>query len=282
MVLFTIAVAAIESTGFPEQARATFAKTNERFVGKVPKIFMNPGKTDVLIIGSSLIQVPSVRCDDEMLMGRTRYDTAYYDYVFQYGKNRYLQSLLQNRLGTDVKLLNGAVAATTLADHYLLLKTFLEHGGSAKVALLCISPREMHDNYHPVPEKTQVYEMVGEPFSWAALKSRGFEGCLTMAYNRLNPLFGERIQIQRWVNAYELKTVYNTPFKKTKPDYKQPKNTLHDIAMWNNIYNPVNFKMYSMQVGYFEKFLQLAEEERYFCCCRRNAFAQTEHSAHSR
>lgn len=140
VLLFALAVLVAVRSGLPERARAAFAKTNERFVTKVPRIYLNPPRTDVLIIGSSLVQVPSVRCDDEMLLGRTRYDTAYYDYVFQYEKNLYLQSLLRAGLGSDIQLLNGAVAATTLADHYLLLKTFLERGGSCKVALLCISP----------------------------------------------------------------------------------------------------------------------------------------------
>lgn len=262
VLLFALAVLVAVRSGLPERARAAFAKTNERFVTKVPRIYLNPPRTDVLIIGSSLVQVPSVRCDDEMLLGRTRYDTAYYDYVFQYEKNLYLQSLLRAGLGSDIQLLNGAVAATTLADHYLLLKTFLERGGSCKVALLCISPREMHDNYHPVPEKTQVYEVVGDPFSLSALKARGVEECFSMVWKRVNPLFADRIQIQRWLTALEKRAVFSTPIDKPKPNYVQPKNTLHDIAMWNNIYNPVNFKMYSMQVGYLEKLLNLANEHK--------------------
>ena len=221
---------------------------------------MQPSTADVLIIGSSLIQVPSVRCDDEMLLGKTRYDPEYYSYIFQYDKARYLQSLLREKLGAEITALNGAVAATTVADQFLLFKSFLDHGGSTKLVMLCLSPRELHDNYHPVPEKSQVYQMIGNPFAAKAIKERGFESCLGMVWERLNPLFADRLQLQRAAANLEEQIVRGSMSQQSRPQFRKPANTLRDLEMWRNTYNPVHWDLYHSQISYLERFLSLAKE----------------------
>jgi hypothetical protein len=157
--------------------------------------------------------------------------------------------------------MNGAVAATTVADQYLLFRTFLEHGGTCKLALLCISPRELHDNFHPIPEKTQVYERLGDPFSMRALQQRGFEGCLSMAWQQMNPLFATRIQIQRAATSIGNQLAKTKTEEPQAPSFVKPKNDLRDIQMWKNTYNPVNWKLYDTQISYLERFLKLAKEK---------------------
>lgn len=250
-------VVAVQSTGLLERVQQQFAKTNERFVTKVPRIFQKPGATDVLIIGSSLIQVPAVRCDDDMRDGKTRFDPAYYDHIFQYEKAEYLRSLLSKHFGHDISCLNGAVAATNIADQYLLFKNYIENGGTCKTALLCISPRELHDNYHSVPEKTQVFDVLGNVFSPEALRERGLEGCLSVEWQRLNPLFAKRLQLQRAAASISS----NTATSVSTPDFKQPHNMLRDMKMWHDTYNPVNWKLYATERSYLEKFMQLAREK---------------------
>jgi hypothetical protein len=191
-----------------------------------------------------------------MIAGRTRYDSDYYSYIFSYSQSRYLQSLLRKRFGNSLSVLNGAVAATTVADQLLLFRTFLDHGGSCKLAILCISPRELHDNYHAIPEKSQVYEMLGNPFTISCLRSRGVEGCLTMAWKRVNPLWTNRIPVQRALTPALLRP----KLKALKPNFSPPKeNTLRDIEMWRATYNPVNWQQYAVQIDSLNELLGLAK-----------------------
>lgn len=213
---------------------------------KLPEILKSPNNADVLLLGSSLVLVPAVRCDEKLTNTPPRYDMGYYlKNIDTYDKANYFQRLLAERTGHNYSVLNAGVAAGMISDQYLIAKSYLASGKHPKLAILCIAPRDFHDNcFAPELDKTSTAK--------------------TLSTSAACELFRNRQAYQRAASNYYLRVA--GPFlgadvsrvnKVEEPDYIERPNTLKDLNGYKMMYSPVKQTNLNMQAKYFDKLLTL-------------------------
>jgi len=262
---------------------------NQNFlVSKLPEILNSTENKDVLLLGSSIVLVPAVRCDDKLNGIKTRYDRWYYrNYIDEYKKADYLQDLLSKRLGTSVTVCNAAVAASVVSDDYLIARKYLASGKRPKMAILCVAPREFLDNQRSLIDKTATYSILADFSSLPDLIAqkadfvRVFDSALGMAWT----LYRTRTDYKDFLCAWTATTTGNAltlhnanlatrgadptkgkkdvgVFTETKEVYLQPPNDLADMGGYEGMYLPVNQTQFTNQKQYFTKLLALLQTER--------------------
>jgi hypothetical protein len=213
---------------------------------KLPEILKSPSNPDVLLLGSSLVLVPAVRCDEKLAKIPSRYDAGYYlKNIDTYDKANYFQRLLSERTGHNYSVLNAGVAAGMISDQYLIAKAYLAAGKRPKLAILCVAPRDFHDNcFAPELDKTSTAK--------------------TLNTNAACELFRNRQAYQRAVNNYYLRvagpwigTDVSHLNKVDEPDYEERPNTLKDLNGYKMMYSPVQQKNLNVQGECFNKLLAL-------------------------
>lgn len=261
---------------------------NQNFlVSKLPEILNGGDNKDVLLLGSSIVLVPAVRCDDKFNGIRTRYDRWYYrNYIDEYKKADYLQDLLSKRVANKVTVCNAAVAASVISDDYLIAKKYLASGKRPKIAVLCVAPREFLDNQRSQIDKTATYSILADFSSLPDLIAqkanftRVFDSALGMAWTLYRTRTDYKDFLCAWTststgNPLTLhdagKTTHGADPTKGKKDvgvlsetevaYKQPPNNLFDVGGYEAMYLPINQGQFTNQKQYFARLLALLKEE---------------------
>lgn len=273
---------------------------NQNFlVSKLPPCMSSHQNSEVLLLGSSLVLVPSVRCDDQFHGRKTRYDRWYYRNVIdEYVKADYFQDSLSKATNRDVKVLDLAVAASMMSDQYLILKKYLASGKKPQLIVCGIAPRDFLDNMRPDPEKTPTYSILADLTCINDLldQKRSKEAICNFALGYFSDVYKNRSDYKTFLagwagrvtnhpidfytavsqlpKAGEKKpaeeadgaAMFNTlkadagVLDNSKPDYGPKQNKLNDLNEYKKIYLPVNAKLFKMQMSYLDKFLSLANE----------------------
>lgn len=262
---------------------------NQNFlVSKLPEILNSGDNKDVLLLGSSIVLVPAVRCDDKFNGIKTRYDRWYYrNYIDEYKKADYLQELLSRRVANKVTVCNAAVAASVISDDYLIARKYLATGKHPKIAVLCVAPREFLDNQRSQIDKTATYSILADFSSLPDLIAqkadfvRVFDSALGIAWT----LYRTRADYKDFLCAWTATTTGNplnlhnanlaTPgadptkgkkdtgvLAETKVVYQQPPNDLFDVGGYGAMYLPINQAQFTNQKQYFSKLLALLRTEK--------------------
>jgi hypothetical protein len=132
-------------------------------VSKLPEFINSLRNPDMLIVGSSLVLVPAVRCDDAMNHIRTRYDGWYYrNRIQEYNRSEYLQKSLSRALGQSVEIANLGVVGSMMSDHYLIFKKAVAAGKTPKLVICAVAPRDFMDNCRAEVEQTPTYKVLAD------------------------------------------------------------------------------------------------------------------------
>ena len=264
-------------------------------VSKLPEILSSRQNADLLLLGSSMILVPAVHCDDELHGTKPRFDRWYYRHHLDAYKNAdCFEKLLQDDCGKHVSVLNGAVVAAMMSDQYLIARKYLASGKRPKIVVVGVAPREFLDNQRALVEKTATYTAIADFSSLNDLF--GCNQMLPTPISKFNTAvdcamglfwyyWRSRSDYKSFVatlstkvfhhplNLYEAAT--NAGNSKTNagaslgdvfasesvdPMYVQPPNTLQDINEYKKMYWPINKKLFATQEMYFEKLLKLLQE----------------------
>ena len=270
---------------------------NQNFlVAKLPPCMSAHENPQVLLLGSSLVLVPSVRCDDDFYKRKTRYDRWYYRNVIdEYTKADFFQNELARQSGKQRNVLDLAVAASIMSDQYLILKKYLDSGKSPEMIVLGIAPRDFLDNLRQDPEKTPTYSILADLTCIKDLfeQKRSKESITNFALGYFSDVYKNRGDYKTFLTGYTARVtghpvdLYNATkeMEKTaaatasvptadliaepkndsgvldnsKPIYEARKNNLFDLKEYRRIYLPVNNQVFKTQMSYLDKFLALAQ-----------------------
>lgn len=262
-------------------------------VAKLPEFMKQGGNPDLLLLGSSLVVIPAVRCDDELNGKRTRYDQEYRrTYMNGYNKAQTLQKMLVERMHRPVALANLGIIASMMSDHQLILEKALKSGKKPKLVVCCLAPRDFLDNYRSQVETTPVYQVLADAQFLQDLINRHAKldeilsyttGLLWHYYqvradyktiiigqtaallNRPTSLFMAALAndgnttAKRGDQDNSAVDSHVQPVQKV-PDYESPPNTLDDLNNYKKVYLPVNDKCFETQRTYLEKLLKQCQD----------------------
>jgi hypothetical protein len=251
-----IAADVVVATAGPK-LRPTDETRNLSPAAKVSKLLRAPDNKDVLLLGSSLVLVSSVRVDDELNGRKTRFDAPYYRYkINHHCQANYLEKLLSERTGRPVEICNAAVAASVVSDELLITRKYLATGKSPKMAVVCVAPREFLDNdrapYTKTPTYTAVSDVQPEP-------KRAAELALKSVWH----LYGERSEYNDRLQTLAEATTGHPLSKEDaewQPAYQQPPNMLYDIPGYKKMYLPINKEQWKVQSKSFHDLLAMLKE----------------------
>lgn len=270
---------------------------NQNFlVSKLPPCLSSTENPEVLLLGSSLVLVPSVRCDDSFHNRKTRFDRWYYRNVIdEYTKADFFQNALSRSSSQNRKVLDLAVAASIMSDQHLILKKYLASGKTPELIVCGIAPRDFLDNLRQDPEKTPTYSILADLTCVKDLleQNRSKEAISNFAFGYISDVFKNRADYKTFLvgatsritgHPIDLYQATNEAEKKApeekngmtvvaeqeqadvgvldnrKAVYVPFKNNLADLKEYKRIYLPVNNKVFKLQLGYLDKFLALATE----------------------
>ncbi|MBI4533409.1 MAG: DUF1574 family protein [Candidatus Melainabacteria bacterium] len=132
-------------------------------VTKLLDFLASDSNPEVVLLGSSLTLIPSVRSDDQLTGRKTRYDTWYrHQFINAYPDAKYLRQLLQRHLGKDVHIANMAVTGAMVSDECLILEKLLASGKTPQVVVVEVAERGFLDKLRANIEKTPVYQVLAD------------------------------------------------------------------------------------------------------------------------
>jgi hypothetical protein len=284
LVLLNLALTRVDVGPFLSKWGYTDSR-KEFFVAKIPALLHPAVQPDVLVTSSSLMLTPAARCDEQFLGGATNYHPSHHKEIFQYAKAQYLEQELSKALGHEVHVMNGAIAASTMSDQKLLFKTLLRSGVKPKVLFVCAAPRDFLDNFHPDPEKTQTYQLLGDLVDLGKVQAGTFsvKDSVELAIMRSSNFFRCRRDLRDFLDKQAVRLTHHplrvndTPtwdsktiatenisaqaqYMKFKPVFEKPANHLADLPMWTKMYLPVDNKRMAAQMNSLDALLQTARE----------------------
>lgn len=260
-------------------------------VAKLPEFMKQGGNPDLLILGSSLVVIPAVRCDDELNGKLTRYDQEYRrTYMNGYNKAQTLQKMLVERIQRPITLANLGIIASMMSDHQLILEKALKSGKKPKLVVCCLAPRDFLDNYRSQVETTPVYQVLADAQFLQDLIARHAKLDEILSY--ATGLIWHYYQIRadyKTIIIGQTATLLNRPTSlfmaalasdgKTEapiagedtfaesnqkpeksPNYEAPPNTLEDLNNYKKVYLPVNDKCFETQRTYLQKLLKQCQD----------------------
>lgn len=266
---------------------------NQNFlVSKLPPCISAADNPEVLLLGSSLVLVPSVRCDDSFHNRKTRYDRWYYRNVIdEYTKADFFQDALAQSSQQKRRVLDLAVAASIMSDQYLILKKYLDSGKTPQLIVCGIAPRDFLDNLRQDPEKTPTYSILADLTCIKDLldQKRSKEGISNFAFGYFSEVYKYRADYKTFLaglasrvsgHPVDLYTATHAGkgepesqgagvlaepkvdagvLDNSKPVYTARPNNLFDLKEYERIYLPVNNKVFKLQISYLDRFLALAK-----------------------
>jgi hypothetical protein len=289
LIAFNIVINVLYPAGLPAFQDTTNLWGTQ--VAKLPPLIQSKDNADVLIVGASGILFPSVRCDDAFYKRQTRYDDWYMKYkIWTYSKSDYFASLLSKRLGKDISIANSAVGGCMTSDQYLILDKYLASGKRPKMVLLFSGPKDFLDNHRTKIEKTSTYMQLAD-FPVRIMDIIQGNTRIETAIPELTEAVMQSISSYyyyrddyRAMLAHQTAQVTHHPedlkkamallgtdekaplTKEQKEEVKQradakfvPSKDAKDLALFKNIYLPVNNAQFEVQSKYFEKVIALAQ-----------------------
>lgn len=255
--------------------------------GKIPEFLRSTENPDILLIGTSLILAPAVRCDDALEGRRTRYDNWYeWNHLHSYTKSTYLTKLLRDNFGTTFSIKNLGHAGGMMADQDLIFKNILKAGKHPKLVICCTSTRDFLDNNHDPIEQTPVFktlanieylpDLLKEPQKkaeipnflvssfWHYYKVR--VDYRTIASMMATQFTGHPLSLYRSnQDKAPLPIAKQKPdffIFDIKPDYTPKPNTLGDIEYLRSAYIPPNYKLFNQEAAGLNNLLRLAHDNQ--------------------
>jgi hypothetical protein len=116
-------------------------------VTKLASFLPSREQPEIVLMGSSLVLTPAVRCDDKMEGKTPCYERWYYDrYIPEYTRASYFQKQLNENAGVSVQIKNLGVASSIMSDQYAIFKLMLKEQKRPDLLILGLAPRDFLDN----------------------------------------------------------------------------------------------------------------------------------------
>jgi hypothetical protein len=253
---------------FPSRSLNAADGVESRFRMIVEKLnpFLNsPEQADIVMLGSSLILVPAVRCDDKMNGKECRFDREFFShYIIEYSQASYLEKQLKLRFGDDIKVKNLGIAASIMSDHCGIFKMMLAEEKHPRLLILALAPRDFLDNTYKehlkTPTRMFIREFEDPSFVPASFSSLHFLDAVTNIEHRFGKVIAKlrtsSIEIACAVTGHVASVDHYRP---PAVPHDERANELNDLETYRRLYNPPNFKMLASQSEYLREFLVAAK-----------------------
>ncbi len=234
-------------------------------VSKLSDYLGSSANPDIVILGSSLILHPSVRCDDRLAGLKDCFDDWYYYERFpEYSRSNYLEHLL-GKAGVKASIANLGIASSIMSDHAGVFETIVKAGKHPKMAVCAIAPRDFLDNTM-VPETdtpAQFYLREYQNTDGISLpKGTSKDALTTWSESEEHHLKKFIARVRGWSTdlACQISGHPKLPAR-TRTKLGEPgENKLKDLGVYRRLYNPPNFKLLARQEAQLKKFLACAKE----------------------
>lgn len=236
-------------------------------VTKLAEFLPSKEQADIVVLGSSLVLTPAVRCDDRMLGKAPCYDRWYYDrYIPEYTKSDYLHKRLLEKTGLDLKIKNLGVASSIMSDQFGIMQLMLAEGKQPKLIIVGLAPRDFLDNSQQKHLNTPTRMFIREYVEQSILPKNLTATELQDSAEKMRRRFDKVIAALRKtstniackLSGHEPRAEYGSvnTYLGDRP------NRLKDLDTYKKLYNPPNFAMLQTQAKYLEDMLMTAKENK--------------------
>ncbi len=238
---------------------------------------------DVLLLGSSLVLNPSVRCDDQFAGRRTRYDGWYFAHVIQpYSKSDYFAALLASAARKKLITENLAIPGALVSDQRLILEKLLKNGKKPQIVFFFVEPRAFLDNTMPPEEKTPTAEVLSSYLNLKMLLNdpAAISHLPETVLGLVSNYYQERSDYRFFIvnlsshmsghpvglfeagveGARKPTAVLPCLVAANKPSYEESANELRDLDVYKCRYLPVNWKRLQIQEKEFNELAHLTRD----------------------
>ncbi|MBS1953467.1 MAG: DUF1574 family protein [Cyanobacteria bacterium SZAS-4] len=255
--------------------------SNEPFCRKIFEYICSKQDPQVVMMGSSLIAVPSLSCDQTFVRAKSPYHSVPDMFAFSHYKRcDYFKMLLSNKLGKPVDVINLGLAGIVASDQRLILEKALAFNKKPSMVVWTVAPAEFIWNDGCGVDKTRI-GLAFKTYSWPANA-----GELALTADRLRREFTWHFDLlenelaacktpmgdffSQWMHRSEKsnQAVAAKPPAEADPlqgvtskmDAYGRTNKLEDIANFRRNYAKVDSKLFDQQLEYFTKTLDLCNQ----------------------
>ena len=234
-------------------------------VTKLASFLPSSENPDVVVLGSSLVLVPAVRCDD-LIAGKTPcYDRWYYDrYIPEYTHSEYLQQKLSKLTGQNLTVKNLGVASSIMSDQYGIFKLMLAEGKRPKMLVLGLAPRDFLDNtqqkHLETPTRLFIHEYEDNSLLPQSLSISELQNSAGKIQRRFEKVVARirtsSVNLACAISGHQSVAEYSSgqTYVGDRP------NRLKDLETYRKLYNPPNFSMLAQQSKYLSRLLATARK----------------------
>ncbi len=264
--------------------------SNEPFCRKIFEYICSNKDPQVVMMGSSLLAVPSISCDQTYIRAGQPYYSVPDMFAFShYKRSEYFKMLLSDKLGRKVDVVNLGVAGIVASDQLLILQKALAFNKKPSVIICTVAPAEFIWNDGCGLDKTRI-SLAFKSYIWPA-----DNGSLALTADHLrrelawhfelleNELASCKIPMSEYCNKWMHRSDKKSdnkdqiasqdgspnsvparmpvlPGVASKMDAYGRTNRLEDIAGFRASYAKVDTALFDKQLDHFSKMLDLCNE----------------------
>lgn len=255
--------------------------SNEPFCRKIFEYICSNQDPQVVMLGSSLIAVPALSCDQTFVRAKAPYPSVPDMFAFSHYKRcDYFKMLLSDKLGKKVEVINLGLAGIVASDQRLILEKALAFNKKPSMVVWTIAPAEFIWNDGCGVDKTRI-GLAFKTYSWPtnagelALAADRLRRELTWHFDLLeNELAACKTPMGDFFSKWMHRTENTTQAIAAKPapevdplqgvksqmDAYGRTNKLEDIANFRRNYAKVDGKLFDQQLEYFTKTLEQCKQ----------------------
>ena len=231
-------------------------------VTKLAAFLPSAENPDVVVMGSSLVLTPAVRCDDKLAGKVPCYERWYYDrYIPEYTESVYFEKKLKDDAGLHLKIKNLGVASSIMSDQFGIFRLMLNEKKQPKLLILGLAPRDFLDNTQQHHLETPTRQFIREyeqdslwPEKWSATE---IKNTATKVEHKLEKVIAKvrttALSLACNLSGHQARAEYNVNgYEGDHP------NRLKDLETYRRLYNPPNYTMLAQQSSYLRKLLVAA------------------------
>jgi hypothetical protein len=142
--------------------------SNEPFCRKIFEYICSNKDPQIVMMGSSLLAVPSISCDQAYVRAGQPYHSVPDMFAFShYKRSEYFKMLLSDKLGKKVDVVNLGMAGTVASDQLLILQKALAFNKKPSVIICTVAPAEFIWNDGCGLDKTRI-SLAFKSYTWPA------------------------------------------------------------------------------------------------------------------
>lgn len=131
--------------------------SNEPFCRKIFDYICSNRDPQVLILGSSLVAVPSLSCDHALVQSKEPYRCLPNMFDFShYQRCDFFKALLSQKLGTRLDVVNLGIAGAVASDQLWILEKAIEYNKKPALVICTVAPAEFYWNDEFRIENTRI------------------------------------------------------------------------------------------------------------------------------